>query len=167
MLSISILHYDVARPKAFSKLRKLQLAKAGLKTSADVMKEWLENQDAYTIHRPVRKRFARNPYTVSNLMDVWECDRLDVQAYAKYNDNYRYILSVIDVFSKYRQLIPLWTKSGPLVPRRFGPYSMTRKVGAAQYGCALIMGKGISKYTFSGHVTGRRHAVSVAPKTPN
>jgi len=41
------------------------------------------------------KRFARNPYTVSNVMDVWECDLLDVQAYAKYNGNYRYILSVI------------------------------------------------------------------------
>jgi len=32
-------------------------------------------------------------------MDVWECDLFDVEAFTKYNDNYRYILSVIDVFS--------------------------------------------------------------------
>jgi len=52
-------------------------------------------------------------------MDVWECDLLDVQAYAKYNDNYRYILSVIDVFSKYLHLIPIRTKSGPSVASSF------------------------------------------------
>jgi len=48
-------------------------------------------------------------------MDVWECDLLDVQAYAKYNDTYKYILSVIDVFSKFLFLIPLKTKSGTAV----------------------------------------------------
>jgi len=32
-----------------------------------------------------------NPYTVTNLIDVWECDL------AKYNDMHKYILSVIDV----------------------------------------------------------------------
>jgi len=57
--------------------------------SADVIKAWLEIQDAYTLHRPVRKLFARNPYTVSNIMDVCECALLDVQAYVKYNHNYR------------------------------------------------------------------------------
>jgi len=39
-------------------------------------------------------------------MDVWECDLVDVQALAKFNDKYKYILSVIDVFSKFLYLIP-------------------------------------------------------------
>jgi len=37
---------------------------------------------------------------------------LDVHTYAKYNDNSRYILSVIDIISKYLYLIPLKKKSG-------------------------------------------------------
>jgi hypothetical protein len=49
------------------------------KNKSDV-RAWLEYQDAYTIYRPVRKRFLRNPYTVSNLMDVRECDILDMQS---------------------------------------------------------------------------------------
>jgi len=48
-------------------------------------------------------------------MDVWECDLLHVKAYAKYNDNYRYILSVIGVFSKFLHMVPIKTKSGPSV----------------------------------------------------
>jgi len=47
------------------------------------------------MHRPVRKMFLRNPCTVSNLMDVLECDILDMQSLAKYKDTYRYIPTVI------------------------------------------------------------------------
>ena len=52
------------------------------------VKPWLEQQDAYTLHRPVRKRFPRNPYIVSNLLDVWEAHLIEVQSFAKYNDNH-------------------------------------------------------------------------------
>jgi len=52
-------------------------------------------------------------------MDVWECYLLDVQAYTKYNGNYGYILSVIDVFSKFLHLIPIKTKSRPAVASAF------------------------------------------------
>ena len=57
------------------------------------------------MHKPVRKRFLCKPYTVSNLIDVWEYDPLDMQSLAKYNDMHRYILSVIDIFSKYLHLV--------------------------------------------------------------
>jgi len=91
------------------------------------------------LHRPERKRFARNPYTVTNVMDVWECDLLDVQAYAKYNDSYRYILSVIDVFPEFLHMDPIKTKSR-LSPRRFGPYLMNLNIrqDVVLYGRALI-----------------------------
>ena len=88
------------------------------KNKSDV-KAWLEYQDAYTMHRPARRRFLHNPYTVTILMDFWECDILDMQSLSKYKDTYRYILSVIDVFSKYLHLVPINTKSGPAVTSTF------------------------------------------------
>jgi len=83
------------------------------------IKAWLEKQDAYILHRPVRKHFARNTYTVTNVMDVWEWDLLDVQTYAKYYDHYKYPLSVIDVFSKFLFLVPVKPKSGPAITTAF------------------------------------------------
>jgi len=53
------------------------------KISVDIIRASFEKQDAYTLNRPVRKRFAPNTYTVTNVMDKWECDLLDVQAFAK------------------------------------------------------------------------------------
>ena len=76
------------------------------------IKAWLETQDAYTMHRHVRKRFPRNPQTVNNIDDVWEINILDLSSVKKYNDNHRYVLQVIYVFSKFLHSIPLRTKTG-------------------------------------------------------
>jgi len=70
------------------------------------------------MHRPVRKRFFRNPYTVSYIMDLWECDLLDVHSLEKYN-MYKNILSVIDVFLSYLHLVPVKSNSGPAVTSAF------------------------------------------------
>jgi transposase InsO family protein len=83
------------------------------------VQKWLLQQDNYTLHRPVRKRFLRNPYTVTNIMNVWECDLIDVQTFSTYNDKYKYLLSVIDVFSKFLNIVPLRVKTGTAVASVF------------------------------------------------
>jgi transposase InsO family protein len=110
-------YYDPARPSAYSTLEKLVAAVK--KKSADDVRAWLERQDAYTLHRRVVRRFPRNPYSVNNMMDVWECDLVDVQALSKHNDYFKYILSVIDVFSKFLYMIPLQSKTGTAVTAAF------------------------------------------------
>jgi len=122
MATISDVYYNEGSPAGFSTLPKLQTTevvetktKKGKTQSVGSTKAWLEEQDAYTLHRPVRKDFARNPYTVTNVIDGWECDLLDVEPYAKYNDNFKYILSIIEVFSIFLYLISVKTKSGPAV----------------------------------------------------
>jgi len=66
MASISDLYYDEGSPAGFSTLRKLRAAEAaetekGKPQSVAATKAWSEQQDAYTQHRTVRRRFARNP----------------------------------------------------------------------------------------------------------
>ena len=90
--------YDPEHAASFSTARKL---KAAVGQNLGVIQRWLQEQDSYTLHRPVRKRFPRNPYTVTNIMDSWELDLVDVQSLARINEKYRYLLAVIDVFSKY------------------------------------------------------------------
>jgi len=77
MATISDLYYDEGSPIGFSTLRKLRAAevaesktKKGKPQTVGSTKAWLEEQDAYTLHRPARKRFARNPYTVTIVRDV-------------------------------------------------------------------------------------------------
>jgi hypothetical protein len=73
-------YYKPGKPAAFSTLQKLQAAlKQSSKKTPSQIKKWLEEQDAHTLHRPVRKRFPRNPYNITNLMALWESDLVDVQ----------------------------------------------------------------------------------------
>jgi hypothetical protein len=103
--------YDPARDAGFSTLDKR--TKAVKPETRCAIKSWLEEQDIFTLHRPVRKRFPRTPYTENNFMDVWECDLLDMQAHSKVNDNYKYLLTAIDVFSKFLHVVPLKAKTDP------------------------------------------------------
>jgi len=100
-------YYEPRHEAAFGTLEKLKRVakKTGVVKPCQV-KPWLEQEDAYTLHRPVRKRSPRNPYCVDKIMDVWECDLIDVQALSRHNDGIKYLLTVIDVFSKFLHLIP-------------------------------------------------------------
>ena len=50
-----------------------------------------------------------------------------MQAYSAYNDDVRYLLAVIDIFSKYGWLVPLKDKSGKSVAAAFGKKLTERK----------------------------------------
>ena len=113
-------YYNPLHEEAFGTLEMLRRVakKTGVAKPGEV-KPWLEQQDAYTLHRPVRKRSPRNPYNVDNIMDVWECDLVDVQALSWHNDGVKYLLTVIDVFSKFLHMFPLKSKSGKDVSAAF------------------------------------------------
>jgi len=81
------LYYDPQAPSAFSTFEKLK--RAAKTISASSIKTWLQKQDAYTLHRQVRKRFPRNAYSVNNILDVF--DLVDVQALSKHNDGHKYL----------------------------------------------------------------------------
>jgi hypothetical protein len=89
------------------------------------LKTFLEDQDAYTLHRPIRKRFPRNCYSVTNIMDVWETG---FQNLGKHNDHYKYLVTVIDVFSKYLQVIPIKSKTGPAATAAFCRFLKTTNI---------------------------------------
>ena len=62
------LSFDPKQPSGFSTLKRLHGAARG--RAVGELRERLEAQDTYILHRPMRKRFPRNPYTVTNTMDL-------------------------------------------------------------------------------------------------
>jgi len=77
-------------------------------------------------------------------MDVCECDLMDVHAHSKFSDKYRYILSVINVFSTFLHLVSLKSNREPSWRPKFGLYSMTLNIlneDGDLPGCAQIRAK--------------------------
>ena len=108
-MSLGRVYYDPQHEAGFGSVAKL--VKASKNKKRDV-EEWLSGQDTYTLHKPARKRFPRNPYTVTNIDDVWEMDLADLSSLSRYNDKHKYLLNVIDVFSRYAWSVPLKDKTG-------------------------------------------------------
>ena len=80
-------------------------------TSSNALK-WLQGQEAYTLHKPLRTKFARRKTIVSGIGEQLQTDLIDVQKFKKANDGVSYLLTAIDVFSKRAWVIPLQSKSG-------------------------------------------------------
>lgn len=71
------------------------------------------------LHKPARKNFPRRHTIIKGIDDLWQMDLGQLDRYAKINRNFKYILTVIDCFSKYVWAKPLKTKSGEEVTRAF------------------------------------------------
>ena len=74
-----------------------------------------KKQFAAEVHHRVVKKFPRRQVLVSGIDNIWGMDLADMNAFIKYNDNYRYILCIIDVFSKFAWCVPLKTKNADSV----------------------------------------------------
>lgn len=108
------IYYDHSNPAGYASIDKL--FKACKKKTPNVckkdVKEWLKAQLPYTLHRPARKRFNRNRIVVWHIDQQWEADLVEMQDFSRQNQGYRYLLTIIDVFSKYAFVKPLKNKTG-------------------------------------------------------
>lgn len=81
--------------------------------------DWLQTQRTYTIHRNRRIRFKRNHYNITNIDDLWEMDLIDIQKLSRQNKGNKYILAVIDCFSRFAWCIPIKNKTPSEIIRGF------------------------------------------------
>ena len=64
------------------------------------------------LHIPVTRKFWRRKVYVNSIDNIWAADLVDMQAFSKYNKGVKYLLTVVDIFSKYGRMIPLKNKTG-------------------------------------------------------
>src|SRR5271156_4990909 len=65
-------------------------------------------QLALEIHSPIRHKFPRRRVIVSHIDHVWASDLVEMPP----ERGFKFILTVVDVFSKFGWAVPLKTKSG-------------------------------------------------------
>ena len=71
-----------------------------------MVQKYLRSDQAYTLHKPERRRFTRNHTYVAGIDAQWQAKKADMQGIARQNGGMRYFLTVIDVFFKFAWAIP-------------------------------------------------------------
>ena len=64
------------------------------------------------LHKPKQKNYPRRRIIVNRTDEIFAADLVEMQKFAKLNKGYRYLLTCIDIFSKYSWVIPLKDKRG-------------------------------------------------------
>ena len=114
------IYYDPKHPASFSGLGKLYsfVKSDGKNISKSAVYKWLRKQEAYSLHRQTFKP-KRTPIVVAGIDDQWSADLMDMTKFQDLNDNVKYLLVVIDTFSKYLWIRPISSKTGASVAEAF------------------------------------------------
>lgn len=64
------------------------------------------------LHKPTRKIFPRRSIIVKGICELLQADLIDLSAFSKLNSGFKFLLVVVDVFSKVCHVEPLKSKSG-------------------------------------------------------
>lgn len=75
------------------------------------VQNWISTQTSYTKHRKVSYRFPRRKVIVKGINHQWQADLVELGAIQKENRGIRYLLVVIDCFTRYVYISPLKNKS--------------------------------------------------------
>ena len=82
---------------------------------------------AEELYKPVNRKFQRRRVNVNGIDEIWAADLIDIQAFSNDNTGIEYLLTVIDIFSKFVWLVPLERKIGQEVANAFSRISKERR----------------------------------------
>ena len=79
-----------------------------------------QNQQlAGELHKPIIRKFEKRKVHAAFKDNIWGADLADMQLLSKYNKGIRFLLCVLDIFSKYAWVIPLNDKKGISIVKAF------------------------------------------------
>jgi len=119
--TLQSVYYDPENEGAYGGVKKLheKLKKEGKRIGIGKVKKWLQGQRTYTLHKQPRRKFERNKILAYDRNELWQADLVDMLSIARENDNFKHLLTVIDVLSKQAYAIPLKAKTYEEVHRAF------------------------------------------------
>ena len=120
--TLTSIYLDPSHPASFGGVDAVYRAvkeKGKNKISRKQVQDWLSQQDVYTLHKPARRHYKRSRVIVFGTDEQFQADLADVQNLSRYNKGYKYLLTCIDIFSKYAWVVPLKTKQGQELVKAF------------------------------------------------
>ena len=74
--------------------------------------EFLKSSDVYTLHKPIRKPSQYRRIYTKGVDYMFQIDLVDMTKYANENDGYKFLITMINSFTKFAWVIPIKSKHG-------------------------------------------------------
>ena len=76
-------------------------------------------QLAEELHKPIIRKFKKREVYSTFKDNIWAADLVDMQLISKFNEEFRFLLFVIDIYSKYSWVVSLKDKKGVSIVNAF------------------------------------------------
>lgn len=83
---------------------------------------------AKELHAPARKKFSTRPVELKGIHDLYQADLVEMVPFTQINNGYKYILTIINCFSKYAYAIPLLSKHASSIVEAIKPILSKNKM---------------------------------------
>ena len=119
--SIKAVYIDPSEPGSLGGVEPLykRCRAKGLAVTRDDVKKLLKKEQVYTLYRPRRTHYSRNPTCVNDIDSQWQADLADFQKVSLQNSGFNYILVVIDCLSKFVWCVPVKRKDSKSMVEAF------------------------------------------------
>ena len=74
---------------------------------------------ANELHKPIIRKFKKRKVYSSFIDNIWGADLADMQSLSKHSKGIKYLLCVIDLFTKYAWVIPIKDRKGTSIVNAF------------------------------------------------
>lgn len=111
-------YFSISNPAAYSspeKVYRVLKKRYPGQFSRYFIQKWLDGIDAYSVQKQVRQKFKTPKVRVTSIDSQFDADISDVSNIAKENDGIRYLLFVMDIFSRFLWVKPLKDKTAKSV----------------------------------------------------
>ena len=119
---LSKIYFNPSHPASYEGPRRLYdfVQKEGkYRLSHGQIKKWLQKQNSYSINKTAKRNFQRSRVIVSGIDDQFDADLASFIPYSNDNDDYKYLLVVIDIFSRYAWVEPIKDKTANEIVKAF------------------------------------------------
>lgn len=124
-------YFNISNPAAYAgpeKLFRVLNEKYPNVFTKSAIAAWLTSVDAYSVSKTPRRRFKTSRILVTRIHEQLEIDLTSVENLTKYNDGIRFLLFVIDVFTRFLWVRPLKDKRGQTILTALRPIISNLKV---------------------------------------
>lgn len=106
-------YYSFNNPGSFGGVSQLyrQLRDKNIQVKKNDVEKWLISQDPYTIHKPINSKHEFRRLVVPGINYLWQADLIDIKNIENENNGIKYLLTCIDVFSKFAWVECIKSKS--------------------------------------------------------
>ena len=104
------IYYDPAEGYRSAEKLYQKAKEKGLSVSRRMVREWLKTQDTYTRYKPIVRKHKFQKTFVKDLAEQIQLDLVDMGKYKNKNKGYYWILTAVEILSRYAFTIPVYRK---------------------------------------------------------